>query len=734
MPVHPDVSRRARFFQRAPLLLVCAAIVWRLRVLLPLHTLPARGDPGLPFRAGDLTPQFVPWLSVAIDALWRHGTLAFWDRFTNSGAPEFASPQAGVISLATLLGGVAPLDAAVKWSILAHVAAGMLGVDALARRLRIDAPFAALGAFAFALGTYLLDHLHVGHLDHVYAMGLTPWALFFIWTAMERRDAWVRPAVAAGIVLGLEVLEGAASALVYSLIACCLIVVAVPGLDWRRWTVRVLEVGAIAAACFVGTASPQLLPMQEYVAATGRGGGLTLSQSMTMVREVAHPMPTTAAAALMCVGFAGLCVSRQRRAALWLAAIVAVAIAAANSAAVYGFLWRFFPGVRYQRIPQRALILVGIAGPVLVAAGAHTLWNALLRWRTAGMLAACLAIGWVVYESWSIAPSMPPMADPRVEQRENHAMRWLAEHAAGSRIHLWEPPTRHWLPDNITVPLGLETINSYTPAEHRDYRPGDFDPPGHRTFLGDAYSSPSRFWGLLNVRYVLSTTPQSERGFHLAAHVDRCPLAICQPEKASGPYIYENEKWMPRAWVASHAVALIGESEVVYEAALDLLQRPDFDPARVAVLQLRKDAPIPHVDRAFTVGFEMPGALRWRTGPADDALERALQTAPEPIAPAQFRRLGPNRLEITAPSDGWLIVSETLALYPGWSAAIKRKSIEMFRADGVLTAMKVVGGDVVRASYEPPRFRVGVAVFLSMIGAMAFAEASRRRTRHRKTG
>jgi hypothetical protein len=58
----------------------------------------------------------------------------------------------------------------------------------------------------------------------------------------------------------------------------------------------------------------------------------------------------------------------------------------------------------------------------------------------------------------------------------------------------------------------------------------------------------------------------------------------------------------------------------------------------------------------------------------------------------------------------------------------------MFRADGVLTAMKVVGGDVVRASYEPPRFRVGVAVSLSMIVAMAFAAASRRRTRHRKTG
>ena len=87
------------------------------------------------------------------------------------------------------------------------------------------------------------------------------------------------------------------------------------------------------------------------------------------------------------------------------------------------------------------------------------------------------------------------MADPRVEREQNHAMRWLAAHAAGSRIHIWESPDRHWGANNITVPLELEAITSYTPSEHRDYLPGDFDDADHVTFMGESYSSPARFWG-----------------------------------------------------------------------------------------------------------------------------------------------------------------------------------------------------------------------------------------------
>lgn len=721
---------RRSLVAHVPLALAVAAILWHLRDFLPPHTLPRRGDAGLPFAASDLTPQWAPWLRVAIDALWRHGTLVFWNPFTNAGAPEFEAPQAGVVSLATLLGGVAPLEAAVKWAMLAHVIAGMLGVYALSRRLRTGAPFAALGALSFGLGTYLLDHFRSGHIDHVYAMGLTPWAMVFLWTALEAEDRWWRSASAAGVVLGVEVLEGGASALVYSLLAFCVVVVTCIGPGWTRWTLRVAGVGAIVALCFFATAAPQLLPMLSYIGLTGRSGGLLLSQSMATISEVAHPMPTTIAIVGMCLGIGALWLKGQRRAALWLAAVVALGIAAAHLEPVYVFLWHYFPGVRYQRIPQRALVMVGIAAPPLVAAGAEGVWNLLSRWRAARAVLACLGFAFFIHEAWSNAPDTPPMADPRIERRQNHAMRWLAEHAAGSRIHIWESPTRHWGADNITVPLGLESITSYTPSEHSDYLPGDFDTPDHRTFLSESYLNPALYWGMLNVRYILASSRLRESGLTLAAHVERCPVEICQPAKSAGPFVYENTRWLPRAWMVRHVIGLIGPPRPVFEAALLVMGMTGFDPANVAVLHIEPGTPVPSVDGLFAVGADVPGAVRWNSADAHDALvSLLLKIKPEPVESAGFRRVGTNRIELIAPSDGWLVISEKLALYPGWSASIKRAKTELFRADGVLTAVKVRAGNVVRASYEPPRFRLGVGLFATMVAAIVAADRRLRRRR-----
>lgn len=725
---------RYTLLAHAALAVAVAAILWRLRAFLPPHTLPARGDPSLSFQGSDLTPQWAPWLRVAIDTLWHQGALVFWNPFTNAGAPQFEAPEAGVLGLATLLGGLLPLEAAVKWAMLAHVVLGMLGVHALVRRLRISAVFAAVGAFSFGIGTYLLDHFRAGHLSHIEPLCLTPWAMLFLWNALNAQGPWWRHAIAAGIVIGAQVLEGASSVFVYTIVAFSLLVVTCIGPEFGRSVGRLVRVGVVASACFIATAGPQLFPMLSYIGLTGRAGGLSLAQSSMAIHEVAHPVPTVLAMAVMCLGFGWLVVKGQRRAACWLAAVVVLGIAAASVQPVYEFLWRYVPGFRYQRIPERALVMVAIAAPPLLAAGMEGAWNLLSRWRPAGVLLFSVGLAAFGYESWSIAPDTPPMADPRVERRENHAMRWLAAHAAGSRIHIWESPDRQWGADNITVPLGLESITSYTPSEHRDYLPGDFDAPDHRTFLGESYSNPARFWGMLNVRYILSTSPRAEPGLSLAAQVEPCPVDICQPAKSAGPYIYQNEQWLPRGWIVPHAIALVGPSQPVFEAALDVMRMPDFDPARMVVLHLAPGAAVPQVDGLFSVGADTSNALRWGSDDAQQVLLRLLRREPGAIRPATFTRLGNNRIEFRAPVDGWLVASEKLALYPGWSAFIDGTRVGIFRADGVLSAVRVGEGNIVHVSYEPRHFRLGVALLAVMLSTVAATELRYRRRGSNRSG
>ncbi|MFI5300899.1 MAG: hypothetical protein ACHREM_22685, partial [Polyangiales bacterium] len=91
-------SRRDRSWAWLPPTLAVLGVATLLRAFLVPTTMPSRGDPALPFQGNDLTPQYGPWIWNAIQQLWRHGRLAFWDRYIDGGAPQLEVPDAGAVS------------------------------------------------------------------------------------------------------------------------------------------------------------------------------------------------------------------------------------------------------------------------------------------------------------------------------------------------------------------------------------------------------------------------------------------------------------------------------------------------------------------------------------------------------------------------------------------------------------------------------------------------------------
>ena len=224
-----------------------AIVLYRLRAFLPMDTLPARGDPSLPFPGSDLTPRHVPDLVAAIRSFWHEGVLPAYNPLADGGVPLFQAPESGVFSLATLLGGFVRYEAAIKWSILVHVVVGMSGVFAFARRLQVAAPFAALGALAFALGTFLLAHLRLGHMGFVFPMCLMPWSMVALYRALEDERARMAWAVACGALMAAGILEGGTTPVYY-------------------------ETLGLASACPVRSGGGRLAYMGEAPASDGRAG------------------------------------------------------------------------------------------------------------------------------------------------------------------------------------------------------------------------------------------------------------------------------------------------------------------------------------------------------------------------------------------------------------------------------------------------------------------------------
>ncbi len=195
-------------------------------------------------------------------------------------------------------------------------------------------------------------------------------------------------------------------------------------------------------------------------------------------------------------------------------------------------------------------------------------------------------------------------------------------------MHIWESPDRHWGADNITAPLGLEAITSYTPSEHRDYLPGDFVDPENPTFLGESYLHPARFWGLLNVRYVVLDHPARGCGIRARragpALSDRACASRPNPPARTSTRTSCGCRAPGSCRTRSRSSDPIGSSSP---------RRSRCSPWRnsirgsVVVLQFRSGAVVPPVDRVFALESGIHGATPWNRDRSREALALTPRTA-----------------------------------------------------------------------------------------------------------
>ncbi len=141
--------------------------------------------------------------------------------------------------------------------------------------------------------------------------------------------------------------------------------------------------------------------------------------------------------------------------------------------------------------------------------------------------------------------------------------------------------------------------------------------------------------------------------------------------------IYENLDVLPRAFFVDQAVWAPDD-----ETALAAMQAPDFDPATTVVLIAPPSGSLPLLGEG---------------------------ASPQPSAGSvSFVRYEPERvaLEVSAPVDGWLVLSD--AWYPGWQARIDGEPAGIERADILFRAVAVPAGEHrVEFLYWPASFRLG---------------------------
>jgi hypothetical protein len=235
-------------------------------------------------------------------------------------------------------------------------------------------------------------------------------------------------------------------------------------------------------------------------------------------------------------------------------------------------------------------------------------------------------------------------------------------------------------PPNTLLPYQIPTVagkNQQFPKWYREYA-ALIEPQPNLSHV--VFDQPrSRFFDLLNVRYVMTHGDTPLAGYDLLA-------------KAEGVAVYENRNAMPRAFFVDRAIEATSHA-----AALDALRDASFDARREVV-----------IEKAI--------------GKLDDAEHSSAETQTSANASATIIEDQRNRvvIETVNANEAWLVLSDNY--YPGWRATIDGNATDIFQANGTMRAVKVSAGrHMVSFVFSPLVFRMSLIASLVAAAALGVA-------------
>lgn len=707
---------RARWLPRVALLLALALGVLPFAPLLDGDTIPSNTD---------YTRISLPELHEVREALL-DGAMLEWASAIRSGVPYAPVPNAAGLYVPLLVALVAfgtVLGTAI--ANIAHLLFGALGAVALARRAGAAPAFAAFAALAYLWSS---SSRLLGWSLPLEAIG-SAWAPWCFWCALRAMDAR-RPlrvaawGAAAGVAHAAIAWSGAYILLLWVLPTAALVLASCVAFQrpFRAALGRAVIAGGALVVTSLGMLAGRVLPIRAWTAITDRKDSISLENAL--VGRFDGPGLVDAIGGegwlLFALAAVGLVFAlKERRGAALAVGLSTVLVVVCATGFGTPFLHAYVPGFDQLRQPYRVWMLLP---PLLAATAALGLCRvaATLSARrvpavlTGVVLAAVAAAESLhldsgVVDEGASAPQPTSLA-ARLERNAvlNEVARLRAEEGP-YRVHEYEA-TRVLL-KNTQAPLvaflGLESMEGIL----GNIVMLDYDD----AYLQQSRESPARMWGFMACRWVTSREPRDEAGLVLLGRYDDDEDEIYPG--SDGPYLYRNDLCLPRAFTTRHAALA---ADVRPRAFAKLCMKPFWLPEHTVLIDAGDDPPpslLAHFDRAFAL--DQTGASpKVREAGLPITTPRLLYTSrsdlPEPIRPLAPPTHTWNGLHLDLPPDAgesWLVLAETCALYPGWTAHVDGTEVPLHRANAAATALRLpAGARRVDLHYRTPRLRLGLAI------------------------
>ncbi|MBI4739624.1 YfhO family protein [Candidatus Woesearchaeota archaeon] len=713
--------------------------------------------------------------------------LPLWNKYMGGGQPFFAKPDVqGFFYLLTIFFLILPTTlAALKAVYLFDIIFAGFAMYALVYYLKKDHTASIIGALIYTLNGWLLSRFVYGNLNTLNAYPFFPLILLFLLKAFKE-ERIIFNAVVAGILLGVQIHAGPdMKVTLFTLIAFAVLCLfqlfeSFSTKNMAKIAVVVLIVGLVS----FGLSAVKILPTKETLELSPRQH-LNYAQSASramppnqffekLVEPIRAPaiQNETISFQIGIIAFLLCCFAVYKKwknkTIIYVAALVIISLLLASGSFLYYLLWKYVPPFDSFRYLDRTLVLYVFAASVLAALGASALFEYLKekkQWGNKKVFMAKAAVIGLIFLNLGIFGNSPYygwIGDLQVAFDNNQVINYIGEQPGIFRMHSFETKGIDWPTEPYSVPLGISNIFAYDGTWNTEY---------FNVFLGTSWVSPAKLWGILNVKYLTAQQPISLAGFRLIKKFDPC--TVCFPgakdwEKAWGPYLYENEEALPRAALFHSAVLIIGSQQnanmmnantmtPAKQATYALLMSPFVNPKKTVIVtkeidtisaltieelksfdaiiltQISVDTRTEDLLQQYQAsgGRILPNILKGEQAILPDKLNTLFSSFNEDHEKIsdediKWKNFDAQYIKFDKPAAGWLLLSETYSIYPGWKAFADGREVPIHQADGVITAVYLdKPTNEVKFEYKPRSFVIWAWVFIvTMMSLIAYFTVS----------
>jgi hypothetical protein len=268
-------------------------------------------------------------------------------------------------------------------------------------------------------------------------------------------------------------------------------------------------------------------------------------------------------------------------------------------------------------------------------------------------------------------------------------------------------------------------------------------------YLAVGFNNPAKFWGILNTKFITSTQQINISGFKFIRRFEDCK--ICFPEleqwnKAWGPYLYENEEFMPRAFIVNNSILIVGEEQSATQTIYSLMLDNGFNPSNTVIIrgkqkisdynnaELKKYKAIfltqDSVDQnsGFILknyvnsgGILLPDLTKNKNNVGEEELQKIwnsfsgsmIAIPNEDIIMHNFDK---REIKLNKNYKGFLVLSEKFSVFSGWEVTADGNKRELLNADSMISSIYLDGNEnTILFEYKPKPYIIGLYITLTTL-------------------